>query len=235
MLIKLYKLANKLDKTGNTSIADEIDVIIKSAIELTPEKERQIEESIDKYYADPEIQEKNQIERDYGLGVFSDDEDDLGGLEPKPWHGHRWSYEGFPKGADEYFKKFERYQTVIGNDSNLPEKINDPAEGGVWVRENVFDRPNSLSKNDEFQTVYRFVDTAKEQRKKEIWGDDDVVEDLKGSSNWDTYSCGDCPEEFSSLEKLNEHRGNEQHYSSTGKDVVEVEENPSGVGGVKLF
>ena len=222
MLTKLFKLANRLDRSGNTSVADEVDTIIKNAIELSPEREKEIEESWNRYYDDPEKQEKNQIEQDYGLGVFSDDENDFGGLEPTPWHGHRWSYEGFPKGSGgkghaDGFKKFERYQTVIGDDSNLPEKIDDPAEGGFWIREQIFDRPNSLSKNDEFQTVYRFVDPAKEQRKKELWGDDDNTE-LSDFINGINEDDVETPEEI--------------------EDVVEVTEpmpSGSGVGGVKLF
>lgn len=194
MLKQLYKLANRLDKGGFVAAADEVDAIIKKAVDLTPEREREIEESWDRYFADPEKQEKNLIEQEYGLGVFSDDEDDFMGLESKPWHGFKWTYDGFPKNQAEHFKKFERYQTVISDDDNLPETIDDPAEGGTWVREVTFDKPEGVTKGN-FQTVYRFIDTAKEQRRKELWGDDEVSPETQALIDSDDEESIDVAEE----------------------------------------
>lgn len=173
MIKKLLKLANKLDLNGYFLIADEIDLVIKNAFGLSPEREKEIEDSWEKYYADPEIQDKNLIEKEYGLGVFSDDENSFG-LEPKPWHGFKWSYEGFPKDKSEHFEKFERYQTVINDDANMPETIEDPDENGIWIREQVFDKPEGTTKG-QFQTVYKFVSPEREHNKRELWGIDEPV------------------------------------------------------------
>lgn len=201
MLNKLLRLANKLDKAGYPAIADEIDFLVKAAAELTPEQEKALEESVERYFANPEKQERNLIEQEYGL-----DQDDMFGLEPTPWHGHKWSYEGFPRDNGEHFKKFERYQTLIVDDGEeAPEKIDDHVEGGVWEREQVFDKPKGASKG-KYQAVYRFVpykEIAKRMQPKEDYPE--LREILE------------APDEVETLE--------------APEDVVEVKEKP----GLKHF
>jgi len=215
MINRLLKLANRLDNIGQSMVADKVDEIAKKAVELSPEREKEIEESWEKYYADPEKQERNQIEQEYGIGVFTPEDapdyEDRAffGLEPSPWHGHKWSYEGYPSDKAGHFKKFERYQTVIADSADLPKTIDDPVEGGVWEREQVFDKPEGATKG-KYQVVYRFVDNKELAKRKE------TVD----------------PELQRFLDKLDKE---EIEAVEKPEDIVEVEEEKPHGGGTKLF
>ena len=149
MLNKLLKLANRLDKIGYSTVADEIDALAKLAAELTPEKEKELDESVDKYFADPEIQERNRIEREYGL-----DEDDKFGLETNAWFGYKWSYEGYPREFAEHAKPFKRYHTILIDDNTAAAMIiEDKDENGKWVNIKSYPGPTNDSM---YQQVMQF-------------------------------------------------------------------------------
>lgn len=123
MLNKLIRLANLLDKEGYSLVADEIDNIIRNAAPLTDEE---IDKSVEEYFNNPEIQERNRIEREHGL-----DEDDMFGLEKDKWHGFKYSFEGVPKSMKSLAKPATRYQTVIPQEGEeLVSVIKDP--DGMW-------------------------------------------------------------------------------------------------------
>lgn len=203
LITRLAKLANELDMLDPV-VADEIDTIIRNAVQLPPEKEKELDEQIDSYFADTARQERNLMEKEYGL-----DEDDMFGLEPVPWHGHKWSYEGFPKDKAEHFKRFERYQTVIADGDEAPESIEDPVEGGVWEREQVFDKPEGATKGTH-QAVYRFVPSKELSKRLEPKEDDSALRRLL-----------DEPDEVEVTEEP--------------EDIVESKEKPPAGGGVHLF
>lgn len=205
MLNKLLRLANQLDKAGFTLIADEVDSLAKTAADLSPEKEKELDESVDRYFGDADRQERNLMEQEYGL-----DQDDMFGLERAPWHGNKWSYEGFPRDKAEHFKKFERYQTVIGEDGEAPESIEDPLEGGVWEREQVFDKPEHASKG-KYQAVYRFVPLKEQAERMQ-------------------------PKEDNPFIRMIMEQPDEVEVPEAPEDVIETKEVPKQHGGgVKLF
>lgn len=163
MFDKLLKLANLLDKTGHQLIADEVDAIAKNAMPLTDE---QIDENVEKYFNDPDIQERNLIEKEYGL-----DEDDMFGLEHTPFNGFKWNYEGFPKEHAADFKPLERYQTVIGENEDPEESFT--GDGGTWELEGMYPTAAGATKGT-FQAVYRFV-PEKEIAKRNQPQDPDIL------------------------------------------------------------
>jgi len=164
MLKQLFRLANLLDREGFRVIADEVDNLIKSAI---PRSDEEIDKSVEEYFSNPEIQERNQIEREYGL-----DEDDMFGLEASPWHGYKYNYEGVPakdKGSD-FFKPFERYHTVIVKDDEQEPPDEIPETDGVWQFEQLGAAPEDSTYGGNTFT-YRFrsnKDKAKAKEREEL-------------------------------------------------------------------
>lgn len=161
MLKQLFRLANLLDREGFQTIADEVDALIKAASGRTDEE---IDKSVDEYFANPEIQERNQIEREYGL-----DEDDMFGLERTPWHGYKYNYEGIPakdKNSD-FFKPFTRYHTVIVKDDEQEPPDEIPDTDGVWQFEQLGPAPEGSTYGGNTFT-YRFVSNKEKEKEKEM-------------------------------------------------------------------
>lgn len=159
MLNKLLKLANRLDKNGLSRIANEIDELAKIAGDLSPEDEEKIDEKTDDQAEDPEWKEKQIVEEEYGLN-----DDDMFGIEPSKWHNFKWSFEGYPKDKEQYFKPHTRYQTVILDGEDAPEELDDQNEGGKWELQEIFDKPTNASLG-EGMVVYKFL-PFKEQIKR---------------------------------------------------------------------
>lgn len=165
MLDKLLKLANDLDNANLHIIANEVDAIAKTAIELTPEKEKELEDSVDKYFADPIKQEKNKTETEYGL----DDEGKFG-LEPTEWNGFKLNYEGYPKEFEAEAKPTRRYQTVILSETEIdsaPDAIDDAEEDGKWELQGLYDTPTGATTGFA-QAVYLFTSNKEIARQHEM-------------------------------------------------------------------
>lgn len=109
MFKQLLRLANLLDKEGFQLVADEVDALVKSAI---PRSDEEIDKDVERYFADPEIQERNAIEAKYL------NEEQM--LERTPFLGYKYNYEGYPDWFAEDAKPVERYHTVITSEQTIP-------------------------------------------------------------------------------------------------------------------